>query len=56
VPFALASTNTRDAAKVRFTAIGGPLEVRFERDATGRVTGFVIDSGDITGIRFVKLK
>lgn len=52
-PMALAS---RDAAKVRFTAIGAPLEVRFERDAAGRVTGFVIDSGDITGIRFVKLK
>lgn len=51
-PMALAS---RDAAKTRFTAIGAQLEVRFERDASGRVTGFVIDSGDITGIRFVKL-
>lgn len=52
-PIELAS---RDAAKTRFTAVGAPLEVRFERDASGRVTGFVIESGDISGIRFVKLK
>lgn len=52
-PMELAS---RDAAKTRFTGVGAPLEVRFERDASGRVTGFVIDSGDITGIRFVKLR
>lgn len=47
---------SRDAAKTRFTGVGTPLEVRFERDVSGRVSGFVIDSGDITGIRFVKLR
>lgn len=47
---------SHDAAKTRFTAVGAPLEVRFERDASGRVTGFIINSGDITGIRFVKLR
>ncbi|MBA3638270.1 MAG: beta-lactamase family protein [Acidobacteria bacterium] len=52
-PMALAS---RDPAKERFTMIGSPVDVRFERDASGQVTGFTLDVGDITGIRFVKLK
>lgn len=51
-PMGLAS---RDQVLVRFTAVGGPIELRFERDASGRVTGFVLDNGDITGIRFAKL-
>lgn len=46
----------RDTAKARFTVIGSPVEVRFERDASGHATGFILDFGDITGIRFVKLK
>jgi len=44
------------SGNLRFTAVGAPLEVRFERDRSGRVSGFVIDSGDITGIPFVKLQ
>ncbi|MGK2961869.1 MAG: serine hydrolase domain-containing protein [Gemmatimonadaceae bacterium] len=52
-PVALASLDT---TKTRFTVIGSPVEVRFERDASGRVAGFILVSGDITGIRFVKLK
>ena len=45
----------RDPSMVSFTAVGTPLSVRFESDTAGRVTGFVIDSGDMTGILFVKL-
>ena len=44
-----------DAARLRFTLDATPLGVRFERDQSGRVTGFVIDANDITGIRFGKL-
>jgi len=36
--------------------IGSPVDVRFERDASGQVTGFILDVGDITGIQFVKLR
>jgi hypothetical protein len=46
----------RDTATMRFTVTGSPVDVRFERDASGEVTGFIIDVGDITGIRFVKLR
>lgn len=52
-PVALVS---RDSTNTRFTVAGAPAEVRFERDPSDRVTGFVLTSGDITGIRFVKLK
>ena len=52
-PMALAA---RDTAGTRFTVIGALPEVRFERDASGNVTGFILDTGDITGIQFVKLK
>jgi CubicO group peptidase (beta-lactamase class C family) len=52
-PVALA---LRDTATMRFTVTGSPVDVRFERDASGEVTGFIIDVGDITGIRFVKLR
>jgi len=52
-PIALAP---RDTAGTRFTLIGSSVDVRFERDASGQVTGFILDVGDITGIRFVKLR
>ena len=52
-PTALVS---RDTTNTRFTPTGTRAEVRFERDAVGRVTGFVVDAGDITNIRFAKLK
>jgi CubicO group peptidase (beta-lactamase class C family) len=45
-----------DTAGTRFTLIGTRAAVRFERDASGRLTGFILDAGDITGIRFVKLR
>ncbi len=52
-PIALVSLDT---TKTRFTVTGAPVELRFERDVAQRVTGFILDSGELTGIRFVKLK
>ncbi len=52
-PMALAS---RDTTRTHFTVTGTPAEVRFVRDASGRVAGFIPDAGDISDIRFVKLK
>lgn len=48
--------NPRDTTGTRFTGIGAPVDVRFERDTSGQVTGFILDVGDITGIHFVKLR
>jgi len=45
-----------DAATLRFTMRGTSLNVRFERDKAGRVTGFTIDANDITGIRFERVR
>jgi hypothetical protein len=36
--------------------IGSRAGIRFERDGSGQVTGFILDAGDITGIRFVRLR
>ena len=47
---------SRDTTNTRFTPTGTPAEVRFERDAVSRVTGFLVKAGAITNIRFVKLK
>lgn len=47
---------SRDTTRTRFAVTGTPAEVRFNRDSSGRVTGFVLDAGDITDIRFVKLQ
>ncbi len=47
---------SHDTTRTHFTLTGTPVHVHFERDATGRLTGFILDVGDITGIRFVKLK
>ncbi len=52
-PTALAA---RDTTGTRFALTGTPAAVRFQRNAVGRVTGFVVDAGDITNIRFEKLK
>ena len=52
-PIPLAS---RDTTNMRFTLTGTLAAVRFERDGVGRVTGFAVDAGDITNIRFAKLK
>ena len=51
-PMALASL---DATGTRFRVTGTSAAVRFARNAVGRVTGFVVDAGDITSIRFEKL-
>ena len=51
-----AALTSRDTTNTRFTIVGAPVELRFERDVSGRVTGFILDSGDIIGVRFVKLK
>ena len=52
-PISLAS---RDTTETHFTVLGTTAAVRFERNTVGRVTGFVVDAGDITNIRFVKLQ
>ncbi|CAN5761825.1 hypothetical protein BH23GEM3_BH23GEM3_00650 [soil metagenome] len=51
-PVALAPLDTEGT---RFMVIGSRVEVRFERDASGQVTGFILDVGDITGIQFARL-
>lgn len=48
------SLNT--ASPLRFAMDGTPLILRFERDKAGRVTGFVADAGEMTGIRFSRLR
>lgn len=52
-PISLASCDTTN---MRFTLTATPAEVRFKRDGVGRVTRFAVDAGDITDIRFAKLK
>ena len=44
------------ASPLRFTMDRTPLMLRFERDKAGRVTGFVADAGEITGIRFDRVR
>jgi CubicO group peptidase (beta-lactamase class C family) len=46
----------RDSMGTRFAVTGAPAEVRFDRDPDGRVTGFLLDAGDISGIQFVRLR
>ena len=53
LPMALAS---RDTTNTHFTVLGAQADVRFQRDAVGRVTGFVVNAGDITNIWFAKMK
>ena len=48
------SVNT--ASPLRFAMDGTPLILRFERDKAGRVTGFVADAGEMTGLRFSRLR
>jgi CubicO group peptidase (beta-lactamase class C family) len=45
-----------DTAQLRFTMPDTPLALRFERDGSGRVTGFIVDIDEISGIRFEKLR
>jgi CubicO group peptidase (beta-lactamase class C family) len=45
-----------DTAQLHFTISDTPLALRFERDGSGHVTGFIADIDEISGIRFEKLR